>query len=614
MMVSIVMLNIALMGSKLFKNLGNHTGEIVFGLSSSVTMLMTLILACYANSFILRQRIQQLGLFSVIGFSKGEIAKMLGLENLLCLLTTLLTGIVTSVGFSRLGYLILARMLNLPSNTAFGLNFKAFEIASIMMVIIFAFLMILDFIWLKRHNPIQLVRAANSNEIEPRIRWFLLILGTLSLGSGYYLALTLKNPFRALIYFFLAVLLVIIGTYFLFMAGSIFVLKLLRRIPRYYYQPIHFVGLGNLLTRLKQNGAGLASITILLTMTMMTLSTTITFFSGSDQVVNSISPDDLKFTTTSNNDFRPLIENNAAKFGIRLGKLRRFTTTQGFKAELVGNSLRKESRNNYAVEATTIKSFNEFKSRKLQLRPNEIIICKQSGYPFKELKIGSNNYRVKEVFRQNALNEVIDPTIVYLVFANENIMKKEMEATFGIKSKDIGLVTMNFLTLNGTYKQKMALYRSLPSNLGVLSKPVVAKSANSLISGALFVGCLMSFAFVLATVLILYYKQLSEGYADAKRYQTLERVGLARKEIRKTINSQLLLVFYLPLVAASVHLAVSLPMLQRIITLFGFHDQKNLIIVTFCVLLIFALFYIMIYKLTTNVYYRIVTRRAIRRE
>lgn len=294
--VNVVILNSYYASPTLFAEFGAKTAQQLFVLGSIVIFVMSVILAWYANGFLLKQRTRQLAVYNLIGFGRRELTQMLLAEQLACFGVSLVLGLISGVAFARLGYLGLARLLNLASAPGFGLNGNALLLALIELIVIFVLLDLRDLVWVMRHRPLALLQAAKAGEREPKTRWLWALIGVVCLASGYYLALTITNPIKALFSFFIAVILVVIGTFALFIAGSVFILKWLRRRPHYYYQPQHFINVSNMLYRMKQNGAGLAAITILITMTMLTIGTTVTLFVGVDGMVKTEAPTDLAVT------------------------------------------------------------------------------------------------------------------------------------------------------------------------------------------------------------------------------------------------------------------------------------------------------------------------------
>lgn len=525
--------------------------------------------------------------------------------------------------FSRLGYLILGRVLEVDPGSNFGLNPVAFQIGCTAMIFVFIFLFFLDIFWLNRNRPIQIMKTVHKGEGEPKIRWFLLVFGIFTLGFGYLIAIKIKDPLASLLYFFVAVLLVIIGTYALFISASIFILKLLRKNTAYYYQPQHFINLGNLLTRMKQNGAGLASITILITMTLVTVNTTATMFWSSNKLVDSEVPTDLVYAHNGKSkDPTNLLKKQAAKEGVKIVN-ERIVKSCGIGHINLKNDKVKLSQTDLSwkeitggqlcnIEGMTISNLHSLINKSYKLSPHEVIIAKEGGYPFPTITMGDQTFKVKRVVKKfDNFSKEFGVETMCLVFANERIMINQINKFCDSSKKNIEerITSYHLVKLNGSREQQLKLASKF---YGFKFKVESMDLAKTFISSALFVGILSTLAFILATFFILYYKQLSEGYADAKRYHTLERVGLSKIEIQRVINSQLKVVFYLPLAVASVHLLFATPIISRILTIFGIKDIKFFMVVNCFGLLFFGLCYVGMYKATSKVYYLIVTKLNIK--
>ena len=617
MMITILMFNVVLLGHKIFKGIGN-TGQIVFLLGGVVVVIMSIILANYGNQFIMRHRIAQFGLYSEIGFSKRELVKMLFFENVFFIFFTLICACVFGAIFSRLGYLIIARFFGISPNQVFGIKSWSFVAAFFVMLIIFFFLMGRDLFWVKGHNPIQMIRRGKEGEKEPKTRWFILVFGVVCLGIGYYLALKLHDPLAAMTYFFLAVILVILGTYFLFIAGSIFILKLLRRNKNYYYQPNHFIGLSNLLIRMKQNGAGLASITILNTMTILTMASSVVLFLGKDQLIEKGSPADLTYIVTKGAN-NPLgnrrtetidIDAEAKKQGVRIVEHRKIDITipsemelKNQKLEFFGNEfqvglINALQKRIFDVYGLTVDSLRP--KERASLKSDEILIATEGGYHGQEITVGSDRYHVKKVVRKlSQISGDYGHESLFLVFANKDQLDQTMTKATGIELNGL-LTTKHLITVKNEIKSKSIFGK----------KRDYERTATALLTSFLFVGILIGISFMMMTLFILYYKQLSEGYADAKRYQTLKRVGLSHREIRETIKIQLLILFYLPLITSVIHVLFAIPLIHRILGIWGIRDLWALVSVVFIVTVVFLAIYIIMYKITKNIYYQIVTSHA----
>ncbi|WP_424320603.1 FtsX-like permease family protein [Lacticaseibacillus chiayiensis] len=626
MAINLIMLNAYTSSDVLFSQFGAAAGRSLFMFGSVTTAIISVILVIYANNFLRKQRIRQLGLYNIIGFGKGELSKMMAIEKLLLLLTTLLLGGLLGTVLSRISYLTLAKALHVNHHLEFGLSQQAFSIAGIITISLFIILMFIDEIWLIRKQPIDMVREQSAGEREPKVAWLTLIISVGCLIAGYTLAVVITNPLEAMSMFFFAVVFVIAGTYGLFTSGSVFILKWLRNRQNYYYKPKHFINVSNLLYRMQQNGAGLASIAILVTMTLITLATTATLFFGINEIVDQQTPVDLSYSVKANHQAAASRVTELAKIHhVRVRSIRTFTGPSSTMALLKKDRLNSQNTmsgpfgfdNARSVQLMTIDSYNQYTGEHRALTGNNILIYTSNHYAGKTLKIGGQTYHVA-IRAANFANapKTFIPNL-FVAFPSETQMLDALHHLYPNKSSaelKSSVTTNQDVMLSGSHANQVKLYQDLNKSGIALPDTVQSRAVNyddtaSMMSSFLFLGIVFSATFILATLLILYYKQLAEGYADERRYTILQRVGLSLREVRATINSQLLMLFYLPLVIAAIHVGFALPFVQRIMMLFGLPDWQFFLTVSLITLAIFAVIYVLMYRLTGNVYYHIVSRR-----
>lgn len=628
MAVNLIMLNAYASSDVLFKKLGAAAGKSLFMFGTDVIVIISVILAIYANNFLRKQRIRQLGLYNIIGFGKGELGKMMAVEKLLLLLTTLLFGGILGTVLSRINYLALAKMLKVDHNLDFGLSQQAFSIAGIITIGLFVVLLLVDELWLIRKRPIEIVRAQRAGEREPKTKWVTLIVSLIALIAGYYIAVTTTNPLQAMSMFFVAVILVICGTYGLFTAGSVFVLKWLRNRKNYYYKPKHFINVANLLYRMQQNGAGLASIAILVTMTLITLASTATLFFGINEVVNTNTPVDLSYVLKANDTTAPgKVARMASANHVIIKSQHTFVGPSSTMALLDGNRLESQANvngpfsmgNARSVQLMTIESYNRFTGHHARVKSGEVLIYTSKNFPSKTIRIGQKTYRIGKRAGSFPNAQATFIPNLFIAFPEEKQMIDAMQHLRNARYQNAAeaqadITTSQDVMLQGSHANQLKLYEAVVKSRIAESASVQSKAVNydetmSIMGSFLFLGIIFGVTFILATLLILYYKQLSEGYADARRYTILQRVGLSLREVRATINSQLLMLFYLPLLVAGIHVGFALPFIQRIMILFGLPNWQFFLTVSLITLGIFAIIYVLMYKLTGNVYYHIVSRR-----
>ena len=464
-------------------------------------------------------------------------------------------------------------------------------------------------------NPVELLHGGNQGEKEPKSRWLLVIIGVAALGNGYRIALTTEAPLEALLKFFIAVICVIIGTYALFIAGSIVVLKMLRKNKAYYYNPKHFTSVSGMIYRMKQNGAGLANICVLSTMVLVMVSTTVSLYAGMEDILDSRFPRDVSIVCKQADvDHEEIIERllkeQCEKAGVKITD-RVWYRYGSMNAVLKGDKLENVNQyypdnHFYYVEMMTQDEYNRIEKRNVSLEEQEILTYTTNGKcGKKQINIAGQNYLVKkelpEMTSQPKSTAEIYKTL-YIVFANaeqiERIEPFSYADKFNLKGDD--------------GKQKEALeqiqnefYEKIPD--GMMESRMLSRSSfYELYGGLFFIGIYLGSMFIMATVLIIYYKQISEGYDDRERYQIMQKVGMSKKEVKRSIRSQVLSVFFLPLVVAVIHVAVAFKVMTKILGVLNLTNVSLFAVCTIITTAVFAVFYIIVYSITAKEYYRIV--------
>lgn len=623
MVINMIMLNAYTSSNELFSEIGANAGGQMMGFGVITIIILSVILSLYANNFLHKQRTRQLGVYNAIGFGKRELSLMLIFEKLLMLIISIIIGGFLGLVMARGSYLALGRLLQLKQQLSFGLNIIAVIFSVIIISLIYILLFFIDEVWLLISRPINIIQAQYYGENEPRIKWLLLIFGVISLIIGYYLAISITDPMAVIGTFFIAVLLVIFATYALFISGSIFLLKALRHNKRYYYQPKHFINISNLLYRMKQNSVGLASITILLTMTLITITVTTTLFLGIEKINSSQRPVDLSFIMTSDESTTiKKVKQIAAANSVKVNKAQTLTSfeTQG---SIIGSKLDKEGQNSNShslrnIQFMTENAYQEYtRSKFMALNDNEVIVYSNKKFNHSKITIYNKVFKVKKNLRSfpHAKERGAWIPIFVVVFSNKSELIKTAKLMEPQRDSQSLLVTSQELQLEGSRSKQIMLSKELSresSNLGIVN--VLSKAQNyqdiiGIMGIFLFLGIILGTTFILTTLLILYYKQLSEGYADAKRYQIMQHVGLTTNEVRQTINSQMLTMFYLPLLVALIHVSVALPFTQRLLKVFGMNNWHFFLTNSLITFSIIAVIYVLAYKLTSNIYFKIVTER-----
>lgn len=589
-----------------------------------VVALFAAILLLYANSFVMKRRRRELGLYNILGLEKRHIAHLMVWETIYCAAASILGGLAAGVLLSKLVLLLLLQVSHLPVQYGFEISLPAMGRTAMLFGILFLLTLVWNLAGLLRSRPVELLHSASAGEREPKTRRLLVVLGAVTLGAGYATALTVADPFTALAYFFLAVVLVMIGTYCLFTTGSIALLKRLRNSPRYYYQPKHFTAVAGLLYRMKQNAVGLANICILSTMVLVTVSTTVSLYAGLEGSLDRMFPydvdviqdvtegsgeDDAAITAENLTELQAAAERSSRKVEL----LQWFTQTDTIGA-YSGNtfSLSTQGSADTQIDLLTADEYSRLTGHTVALAPEEVLVQAENidlpeTFYLEDLPFHVAG-TIEDFPRHNSTVVITGQTSrVSLVVADESVIS-------AVKALDPDGVYQEIhlqMNVDGTDTEKLAFVDSLidsglQNTSSITSRQDNAIDYYTMYGGFLFLGVFLGLLFLLSTVLIIYYKQISEGYEDQRRYQIMQQVGMSPREVRASIRSQVLLVFFLPLVTAGIHVAAAFPMLCKLLELFNLFDVRLFALCTAGTLLVFCAIYALVYGLTTRAYSRIV--------
>ena len=603
------------------------------GVGCFVAAVFAAVILLYANGFVMKRRQRELGLYNILGLEKRHIAQMCFWETLFCAAASILGGLLAGILFSKLALLLMLKMARFSPVFGFSVSWKGVWNTAALFAVLFALTLMKNLWAVGRAKPVDLLHSVSAGEREPRTKWLLVILGLLTLGGGYFLAITTKNPIEAVFLFFVAVFLVIIGTYCLFTAGSIAVLKRLRANKKFYYQTRHFTAVSGLLYRMKQNAVGLANICILSTMVLVTVSTTVSLNVGLDQSLNDMFPYDIEFIQDLDRqagepmDHLEHIKEAAGQEIETVTDLRYYTRHWlycGFRDSEISLNL-DENCVQVMVDIVTAEDYARLSGRNVILAPDEVLACS------KNLGNLPEDFTISASFGGDGLpfhvRETVSETIPYnssvLITSNEAelfLVVSDEAAAETIMDLDRTRGASQFrvqLNMEGTFEQKTAQSEALflrlfreDTDIGYTSKMDAASDFYAMYGGFLFLGVFLGFLFLLATVLIIYYKQISEGYEDQRRYLILRQVGMTQREVRASIHSQILLVFFLPLGAAGVHILAAFPMLSKMLELFQLDNIGLFALCTLGTLAVFCLIYALVYLLTARTYSRIIGGNA----
>lgn len=597
------------------KGITQNTLKICLQYATGVIIVFAVIFLFYTNSFLIKRRKKEIGVYNILGMGKRHIARMMAVETILTAGISILGGLVFGIIFGKLMYLLLLKILHNSVDMQFSVNGTAIVQTVILFAGIFLLTYLYNILQIQLVNPVELLHGGNQGEKEPKSRWLLVIVGVAALGNGYWIALTTEAPLEALLKFFVAVVCVIIGTYALFIAGSIVVLKILRKNKAYYYNPKHFTSVSGMIYRMKQNGAGLANICVLSTMVLVMVSTTVSLYAGMEDILDSRFPRDVSIVcneadTNKEETLQRLIKEQCEKAGVKITDRVRYRYGS-MNAVLKGNNLEKVEQyypdnHFYYVEMITQEEYNRIEKKNVSLKEQEILTYTTNGKcGKKQINIAGRNYQVKkelpEMTSQPKSTAEMYKTL-YIVFANaeqiERIEPFSYADKFNLKGDD--------------GKQKEALeqiqnefYEKIPD--GMMESRMLSRSSfYELYGGLFFIGIYLGSMFIMATVLIIYYKQISEGYDDRERYQIMQKVGMSKKEVKRSIRSQVLSVFFLPLVVAVIHVAVAFKVMTKILGVLNLTNVSLFAVCTIITIAVFAVFYIIVYSITAKEYYRIV--------
>ena len=617
------------------------TGMMSFG--SFVIAVFALIFLFYTNSFLMRRRKKEFGLYSILGMSRRNLGRILLWETLFVLVISLAAGLFAGAALSKLAELILLNMLHGKTTYSLTLSVPAATYTLCVFLVIFALLFLKSLWQVRSLDALSLLKSESVGEKPPRANWALGLLGLLVLGAGYALAVYVGDPVSALAWFFVAVILVIIGTYMVFVSFSVVLLRVLQKRKNYYYKARHFVSVSSMAYRMKRNGAGLASICVLATMVLVMISTTVSLYFGVEDSLNTRYPNDLNVTAypyraeefTDENTQKLIAALTAA---VKVEGVEPETEVCYRAATVAGllNDGRLQTRYSgglvnynalYQIYFLDVSDFNRLSGQNVALAPDEALVYTHRGdYEWDVLAIDDAlEFRVvgrpsfKAISGQAAAN--ISPT-VYAVVSDLNAAAGKIDELLAESSDshcrmwlmgvdlaggdDVYVESFNIenrLALDDTFTGDDSFVRRLDCE----SRSENATDFYNTYGSLLFLGGILSVVFVCAAVLIIYYKQVSEGYEDQARFEIMQKVGMTKREIRRSINSQLLTVFFLPLLGALCHLCFAFPMLLKLLQLFNLNNVTLFAAATLLSFLAFALMYALVYKLTSGAYCAIVS-------
>lgn len=610
-------------------------------MGAKVIAFFALIFLFYTNSFLNKRRKKEFGLYNILGMEKRNLACVLLFESLIIGITSIVGGLIAGITFSKLSELCMMNMMKADVNFTLYVEGKAVIETIVLFVLIFFLLLLYTLCQIHVSKPIEMLRGENFGEKPPKSNCLLALAGFVILGVAYYMTLSIDKPVEALSKFFVAVFLVVIATYVLFIAGSVVLCRLLQKNKDYYYKTNHFVSVSSMVFRMKRNGAGLASICILCTMVLVILSATLCLYIGAEDSLRhrysrnidmNIDVDDISaFEANEVMEIREIISQTLIEKNVHQENMLEFPMlhTMGVLEEGrydVTNISEREMTDIWQVYFVPVQDYNRIMNQQEILAENEVLFYTTEPEKMGEtISFGGEVYDVKNIVHEFSAGDMGSMQIISTAFIFmsdiqniENLMiqynKEEAEIFSGLRwYYGFDLECSEELQID-IYNQLTDRMKEITSREGSLIKGVSCESvANQraefygMNGGLLFIGVLLGIVFVAAAVLIIYYKQLSEGYEDQSRFSIMKKVGMSTEKIRQSINSQILTVFFLPIVTAGIHLMFAFPLIQKVLELLSFWNVRLQVIVTLACFVVFGIFYFIVYFATSKAYFSIVS-------
>lgn len=624
------------LNSGLSELIGGETINYTLGLGCRVIMIFSVIFLFYTNSFLMKRREKEFGLFHILGMEKKHLMRVVGMETVYIALISLGIGLLFGIALDKVMFLIILRIVGTEIPLGFYISTKAMVSTGILFSVIFLVIFLNTVRRLKCSKPVELLRGGNVGEKEPKAKWFLAVLGILCMGAGYYLSVTGENPIAALSVFFVAVILVILGTYLLFTAGSIALLKLLRANKRYYYQTKHFIGISGMLYRMKQNAVGLSNICILSTMVLVMVSSTTSLIIGMDDVLKARYPYDFNiyakekvYGENNYNEMEDMVSNVLIENGLEEKDKVGYRCLIFAAIKQDGKyTLRKEESVELLDDISnlafiSLEDYNKVTGENLVLHDEEIMVySNRDAIETDQFVLDDFQFKIKKRLDDFMGNGMLASNVASTHFIVVNSPKiidslycwqKQM---YGEDASEIrycyGVET------DGDEKAVLNAYKEINQKLKELNQETfdgyVECRADAKISfyglygGLFFIGIFLGLLFTVAAILMIYYKQITEGYYDRDRYIIMQNVGMSQKDVKASIHSQILTVFFLPLITAGIHIIFAYPVIEKILAILNLTNTGLYIICTVVCFAVFSLLYVIVYLWTAKLYYGIVRK------
>ena len=615
--------------------------QMILEMGTPVIAVFSWILLYYTNSFLIRRRQKEFGLYHILGMGKRELVKILIWENLMTAVISIAGGLLGGILFSKLAELAAVRIVGNHLGYKMTIEPKAIYYTVSLFLAIFAVILLRMLIFIFRTKPVDMLKSETAGEKPPKANWILAIVGLIILAGAYWIAVSIEEPMEAMLWFMVAVLMVIVATYLLFIAGSVAFCRLMQKKKNYYYKTRHFVSISSMVYRMKRNGAGLASICILSTMVLVMVSSTVCLYASIEGNLAKGYPQKFSVEMASGSSLEDkdreekLKETvgqtiNENKIKLKETKEYHILSTACVKTD---EGIKFEHENIKSLDSLkmlyilTVADYNRLTGENLSLEKNELYVyLPDEAYEKDTFQVeGCGNWKNKGTPDNQFICGDDVETLnsgVYLIVPDEAVMDQFEAAQRAVYGENASSEKLCYaFDTDLSEEGQVSLVSELQNNISTLQLqdeqfPMVNVNARAvsksdyyaLYGGLFFLGILLGSVFIFGMILIIYYKQITEGYEDQGRFSILMKVGMTRKEVRQSINSQVMTVFFLPLAMAGMHTAFSFPIIRKILKMFAMNDEKLLILVMICCYLAFAVFYAAVYLLTSREYYKIVSR------
>lgn len=614
-----------------------HNVKLILSYAVIVVMVFSVIFLFYTNSFLIKRRKKEMGMYNILGMGKAHIAKMLSVETIVTAMLSIGAGIAGGILFSKLMWLVLLKILHYDVNMDFKISGTAIVRTLILFSVIFCLTLLYNLWQIRLSNPVELLRGGNEGEREPKTKRLLAAAGVVLVGYGYYVAFTTESPLKAIQLFFVAVVCVILGTYALFAAGSIALLKVLKKKKSFYYKFKNFTAVSGMIYRMKQNAVGLANICILSTMVLVMISTTICMYMGMDDILKTRYPREFEVTAFNPDTMREekigsIIEEEVRRAGVsENGRVEyhygeAIVIKEGNSFDIaVDEDVYSGNENLYELVMIPLADYNALEKRNVSLGEGEILLyntdvdAKKAG---DVAEIAGESYKVAEELDTLSIEKKNSSRVIggyYVVVKDEKQIQKYLDFAYkGLKggNPQLDRIKVQYkvcFDLKGTRKDRMKAAEAIKKRIEDEvpesysdGREIEQESFYDVYGGLFFIGLYLGFMFLMATVLIIYYKQISEGYDDRERYQIMQKVGMSKKEVRQSIRSQVLMVFFLPLMAAVVHIAVAFKVITKLLAVLNMVNVPLFLLCAVVTVAVFAVFYAAVFGVTAREYYKIV--------